>query len=204
MRLGVFGGTFDPVHLGHLIAAEEVRAKSGLEKVLFVPAGNPWLKAHRAVTPPSDRLEMLRLALQSNPCFEVCTVDLERPGPSYTVDTIVDLKRQFPGAEIFFIAGLDALADLPRWHEPDRLLRMCQVIGMRRPVPCRLNFEELERQIPGASQRIVVVDVPQIEISSSEIRRRIAEGMTIRYQAPEAVEDYIGSRGLYAGIFSGS
>lgn len=198
MRIGVLGGTFDPIHLGHLIAAEEVWARMALDEVLFVPAGQPWLKFERAITPAEHRLEMVRLALESNPYFKVATVDIERPGPSYTVDTIADLKRQLgDGAELFFIAGLDALADLPRWHRAARLLRMCQVVGMRRPGPCKLDFACLERELPGASGNIIVVDVPQIDVSSTEIRRRVAEGLPIRYQVPEAVEGYIRREGLY-------
>lgn len=199
MRLGVFGGTFDPIHLGHLIAAEEVWARMGLGKVIFVPTGQPWLKSNRTVTPAEHRLNMLRLALESSPHFEVSSVDIDRPGPSYTVDTISDLSRQLPKATLFFVAGLDCLADLPRWREPARLLHMCQVVGMRRPECGHLDLACIDEEIPGASLSIQIVDVPQIAISASEIRRRVAEGLPIRYQVPEAVEDYIRRNGLYTG-----
>lgn len=199
MRTGVFGGTFDPVHLGHLIAAEEVWARMRVHRVLFVPTGQPWLKSDRTVTPAEHRLKMLRLALESNPHFEVSTVDIDRPGPSYTVDTISDLSRQLPQARLFFIAGLDALAELPRWREPARLLVMCQVVGMRRPGCAHVDLACIDEELPGASQNVVIIDVPQIDISASKIRRRIAEGLPIRYQVPEVVESYIRRIGLYRG-----
>lgn len=197
MRIGAFGGTFDPIHLGHLIAAEEVCATMELDKVLFVPTGQPWLKSDRMVTPARQRLEMLRLAVESNPYFEVSTVDIDRPGPSYTVDTMSDLSRQLPDAKLFFIAGLDALAELPRWREPARLLRMCQVVGMRRPGCTHLDLACVDEEIPDASRSIRIIEVPQIAISASEIRRRVAEGMPIRYQVPGVVEEYIRQNGLY-------
>lgn len=199
MRIGVFGGTFDPIHVGHLIAAEEVWVRMRLQKVLFVPTGRPWLKSDRAVTAAEHRLTMVRLAVASNSRFEASTVDIDRPGPSYTVDTLSDLGRQLPNAELFFIAGLDAVADMPRWREPARLVEMCQIVGMRRPGCTDLNLACIDEAIPGASRKIMIVDVPQIDISASDIRKRVAEGLPIRYLVPEAVEDYIKRNGLYIG-----
>jgi len=198
MKVGVLGGTFDPVHLGHLIIAEEVRCKLELAEVLFVPTGQPWLKSHRSIAPAADRLEMLHRALRSNPHFRVSTVDLDRPGPTYSVDTIADLQKEL-GAEtkLYFIMGLDALAELPTWREPARLAEMCQIVGATRPGRPNFDLSSLEQAIPQASGRIMLLDVPQIGISSTDIRERVAQGPPIRYQVPESVEEYIREHQLY-------
>ncbi len=125
MNIGVLGGTFDPIHLGHLIIAEQARLKLDLDKVLFVPAGQPWLKSDRDITPARHRVEMVRLAIEGKPYFELCTLEVERPGPSYSVDTLTTLSRQMEGHSIFFLLGWDSLAELPRWKEPERLVRLC-------------------------------------------------------------------------------
>ena len=198
MKIGVLGGTFDPVHLGHLIIAEEVRSKLELAEVIFVPAGEPWLKPHRSISAAADRLEMLHRALQSNPRFRVSTVDIDRPGPSYSVDTIADLRNQMGAeAEFYFIIGPDALAGLPNWREPTRLAEICQIVGVTRPGYRDFDLSSLEPSIPQASRRIMLLDVPQIGISSSEIRERVAQGLPIRYQVPEPVEEYIRQQELY-------
>jgi nicotinate-nucleotide adenylyltransferase len=198
MKVGVLGGTFDPVHIGHLIIAEEVRCKLELAEVLFAPTGQPWLKSHRSITPAADRLEMLRRALQSNPYFRISTVDIDRAGPTYSVDTIADLQNEL-GAEtlLYFILGLDALAELPTWREPARLMEMCQIVGVTRPGYGEFDLSPFEPAIPQASRHIILLEVPQIGISSSEIRARVAQGLPIRYQVPEPVEEYIRERGLY-------
>ena len=197
-RIGVVGGTFDPIHLGHLIIAEEVRQKLDLDEVLFVPAGEPWLKGEARISPGQDRLEMVLLATASNPHFNVSTVDLERPGPTYSVDTIADLKAGLgAGAKLHFIVGFDALAELPLWTKPKRLLDMCQVVGVGRPGHSKLDPRSVESAVPGAAERIVTVAVPQIDISGSDIRRRVSQGRSIRYLVPEEVERYIGEQGLY-------
>ncbi len=196
--IGVLGGTFDPIHLGHLIVAEYVREKLSLSVVLFVPAGQPWLKEGTQVSAGEHRLEMVRLATGSNPHFEVSTIDLERSGPTYSVDTIVALKEKLGTAtRLYFLAGLDALGGLPSWKEPAALLEMCQVVGLRRPGHTEPDWLSLEGVIPGARQRIQVVDAPLVDISASDIRRRVALGLSIRYLVPEPVERYIREHRLY-------
>ena len=198
MKIGLLGGTFDPIHMGHLIIAEEVRLKLALDEVLFIPAGQPWLKSERRVAPGEHRLEMLKLAIGPNPHFKVSTIELERPSPSYSVDTVSALQDEL-GAEVelYFIIGFDALAELPIWKEPSRLLGLCQIVAVGRPGYAELDWRSLEQSIPGISSRVVVVDVPQIDISSTQIRERVAEGLSISHLVPEAVERYILKHRLY-------
>jgi nicotinate-nucleotide adenylyltransferase len=198
MKIGLLGGTFDPIHVGHLTIAEEVRLKLDLNEVLFIPAGQPCLKGERSIAPGEHRLEMLKLAIGSNPRFKVSAIELRRAGPSYSVDTVSALRDEL-GAEVelYFIVGFDALAELPIWKEPSRLLDMCQVVGVRRPGYAELDWRSLEQAIPGISSRVIVVDVPQIDISSTQIRKRVAKGLSIRHLVPEAVERYISENRLY-------
>jgi nicotinate-nucleotide adenylyltransferase len=198
MKIGLLGGTFDPIHMGHLVIAEEVRLKLALDEVLFIPAGRPWLKSERRVAPGEHRLEMLKLAIGPNPHFKVSTIELERPSPSYSVDTVSALRDEL-GAEVelYFIVGFDALAELPIWKEPSRLLDLCHIVAVRRPGYAELDWRYLEQAIPGISARVVVVDVPQIDISSTLIRERVAGGLSISHLVPEAVEGYILKNRLY-------
>ena len=198
MAIGVFGGTFDPIHIGHLIIAEEARLRLGLSNVIFVPAGEPWLKGAREISPAAHRLEMIKLAIASNPHFRVSMGDLDRGGPSYTVDTIADLRRDLgEAANFYFILGLDALAEFAMWREPRRIIEMCYLVAARRPEAREFDSESLERSIPGISRRLIILDNPQIGISSSEIRERVAKGLSIRNLVPDAVERYIREQGLY-------
>lgn len=198
MNIGVLGGTFDPIHIGHLIIAEEARLRLGLSQVIFVPAGEPWLKEHRIISSGEHRLEMIRLAIASNPFFRASTVDLERPGPSYTVDTLTDLRRELgEEAELYFILGLDALAELPTWREPERIVQVCHLVAARRSEARDLDLESLERSIPGISHRVIILDNPLIDMSSSEIRERVAAGLPITDLVSEAVARYITERRLY-------
>jgi len=198
MDIGVLGGTFDPIHNGHLIIAEEARLKLRLERVIFVPAGKPWFKGHRNIAPGEHRLEMIRLAIVPNPRFSVSTVDLERAGPSYTVHTLPDLKRELGGEPTFyFILGIDALAGLPLWKEPQGVVEMCYLVAARRPGVGGLDMEALERAMPGISSRIILLDNPLIDISSTDIRQRVAAGLPITNLVPDAVEQYITEKGLY-------
>jgi len=199
-KIGVLGGTFDPIHLGHLIVAEDIRQKLGLGEVLFVPAGRPWLKLkeEKPISAAEHRLAVVRLAVASNPYFKVSTLELDRPGLSYSIDTVLELKAKLSaGAEIYFIVGPDALAELPRWKDPGRLVEICQVVGIGRPGYAQADLNILESSIPGVSQRIMLMDVPQIDISATEIRRRVAQRLSIRYLVPEAVEKYIAEHRLY-------
>jgi len=199
-KIGVLGGTFDPIHLGHLIVAEDIRQKLGLGEVLFVPAGRPWLKLkeEKPISAAEHRLAMVRLAIASNPCFKVSTMEIDRPGLSYSIDTVLELKAKLGAkAGIYFILGPDALAELPMWKDPARLVEICQVVGIGRPGYAEANLRKLESSIPGVSQRIMLVDVPQIDISATEIRNRVAQGLSISYLVPEAVENYIAEHRLY-------
>jgi len=198
MDIGVLGGTFDPIHIGHLIIAEEARLRLGLSQVIFVPAGQPWLKEHRNFTPGEHRMEMLRLAIAPNPYFRVSTVDLERSGPSYTVDTLTDLRRELgQEANLYFILGVDAIAQLPTWREPQKIVELCHLVVAKRPGVRDLDLHSLERSIADIASRVIILDNPLIDISSSEIRKRVAEGKSIHGMVPEAVERYIREKGLY-------
>jgi nicotinate-nucleotide adenylyltransferase len=199
-KIGVLGGTFDPIHLGHLIVADDIREKLELREVLFIPAGQPWLKLkeEKPVSAAEHRLAMVRLAVASNPYFKVSTMEIDRPGLSYSIDTVLELKSKLGAkAEIYFIVGPDALAKFALWKDPARLVEICQVVGIGRPGHARTDSQALESSLPGVSQRIMLVDVPQIDISSTDIRRRVAQGLSIRYLVPEAVEKYIVKHKLY-------
>jgi nicotinate-nucleotide adenylyltransferase len=198
VKVGVMGGTFDPIHLAHLILAEQARVFLGLDRVLFLPAGAPWRKAERRIAPVADRVAMVRAALAGDPYFEVSLIESERRGPSYTVDTLSVLQRQLgPQAELYFILGQDALADLPNWREPARIVQLARLAVAARPGCPRPDPAALERAVPGIRERIDVVPMPQVDISSTDIRRRVAQGLSIRFLVPAAVEAYIAAHGLY-------
>ncbi|MFN3974726.1 MAG: nicotinate-nucleotide adenylyltransferase [Dehalococcoidia bacterium] len=198
MKVGIFGGTFDPIHMGHLILAEEARERLSLSKVLFIPTGHPWLKAGRPVSPGHHRLAMLNLAIEDNPSFEASDIEIRRPGPTYTLDTLQELRSAWGnGPEIYLLLGLDALRDFPRWHEPRRILEQCILVGMARPGYLDFSPQSLEVVFPGASQRLVLLHGPHIGISGTEIRRRVAMGISIRYWVPRSVELYIYQQSLY-------
>ncbi len=196
MNIGVLGGTFDPIHMGHLIIAEEASVRLGLSKVLFVPAGQPWLKQDRDVTPAVHRVEMVGRAIADNPYFELSTLEVERPGPSYTVDTLTTLGEQLGSrTNLFFILGRDTLAELPLWREPQKVVQLCRLV-----VPPRLgsrDLKHLEKAIPGLLDKVIQLAMPVIGISSSEIRQRIAQGQPIRYWVPSEVEKYIVKHRIY-------
>jgi nicotinate-nucleotide adenylyltransferase len=198
MNIGVLGGTFDPIHVGHLMVAEEARARLNLTETLFVPAGQPWLKLNNVISPAEHRVEMVRLAIADRPYFKLSTMEIERAGPTYTVDTIAELQAQLgAGNELFFILGWDNLNQLPKWHEPSRLVKMCRLVAVPRvdyPAP---DLDSLEAAIPGLSSRVIMLDAPQIDINASEIRRRVARGQSISQLVPEPVERYIQEHGLY-------
>lgn len=197
-KIGLLGGTFDPIHLGHLIAAEDVRTQLGLDQVLFIPARQSPLKQDRQSSPVEDRLAMAELAVASNPYFCVSRVELEMGMPSYTVETVRYLIEQLgPGVVLYFMVGLDQAAQLPRWKDPDALMDLCRLVFMTRPGWSRPDFQTLEAYIPRSRERAMLVEVPAIGISSTEIRRRAAEGLSIKYLVPEAVEEYILSHRLY-------
>jgi nicotinate-nucleotide adenylyltransferase len=196
MNIGILGGTFDPIHIGHLVIAEEARIKLGFTEVLFVPAGQPWRKLDRNITPADHRVEMVRRAIADNPHFKLCTLEVERPGPSYTVDTLTILREQLGSeASLFFILGRDTLAELPLWKEPKKVVQLCRLV-----VPPRLgskDLKHLETAIPGLLDKVIQLDMPVIGISSAEIRQRLAQGLTIRYLVPPEVEKYITEQKVY-------
>jgi len=198
MNIGVLGGTFDPVHIGHLILAEEVRARLNLAEILFVPAGQPWLKVDSPISPAEHRVEMVRLAIADKPYFKLSTMEIERAGPTYTVDTIAEIKARLEaGDELFFILGWDNLAELSLWREPSRLIIMCRLVAVPRPDYPLPDLKALEASIPGLSQRVTLMDKPEIDISASAIRDRVAQGLSIRRLVPEPVDEYIGQHKLY-------
>ena len=198
MNIGVMGGTFDPIHNGHLIVAEEARTRLNLAAVLFVPAGQPWLKPASPISPAEHRVEMVRLAIADKPYFKLSTMEIERAGPSYTVDTIAELLGQLDaGGELFLILGWDSLAELPQWHEPSRLIEMCHLVAVPRPGYSPPRLKSLEHAIPGLSQRVMLMDKPEIDISASAIRDRIARELSIRHLVPEPVNRYIKQHRLY-------
>jgi nicotinate-nucleotide adenylyltransferase len=198
MKIGVLGGTFDPIHVGHLRVAEEVTASLTLDEVIFMPAGQPWLKVNNAISPAEHRLEIMRLALAGRDNFKLSTMEIERPGPTYTVDTMAELGRQLGSEdELFFILGWDNLTQLPQWHEPSRLIELCQLVAVPRvdfPPP---DLKSLEAAIPGLSQRVILLNAPRIDVNASEIRRMVREGLSIRNLVPEVVEEYIKRNKLY-------
>ncbi|MFC2019946.1 nicotinate-nucleotide adenylyltransferase [Chloroflexota bacterium] len=198
VKIGILGGTFDPIHRGHLMVAEEVRARLSLAEVLFVPAGRPCLKDGGGLSAPEHRLKMVHLAIGGNPYYRVSTVEIERVGPSYTVDTMAELKGRFGSEdELFFILGWDNLAQLPRWREPSRLVELCRLVAVPRPGYPRPDLGALEGLIPGLATRVVLMDRPQVDTSASDIRGRIMRGQAVSHLVAEPVEEYIREHGLY-------
>lgn len=196
-RVGVLGGTFDPVHIGHLAIAEEARVRVHLDIVLLIPARVQPLRQQERVSSPEHRAAMLERAVLSNPAFALSRVEFERPGPSYTVDTIALLRERNPRhSEFFFILGIDALAELPHWKEPERLLTFCQITAFQRPGH-DFDPRNLFLQIPLLRERLTLHEGPRLEISSTELRRRVRQGLPIRYLVPDTVDEYIHSHRLY-------
>ena len=198
MNIGVLGGTFDPIHYGHLIIAEVAKARLDLAEIIFVPAGLPWLRTNIPLTAAAHRIQMVRLAIGNKPYFKLSTVEVERAGPSYTVETVAELKGQLgAGDELFFILGWDCLAELPRWWEPERLIKLCRLAAVPRVDHPKPDLKSLEAAIPGLAQRVILLDTPEVDISASEVRQRVAQGLSIGHLVPEPVERYIREQGLY-------
>lgn len=197
-RIAIMGGTFDPIHFGHLVAAEAARDSFKLDRVFFVPSGNPPHKKNYPVTDAKHRYLMTNLAVAANPYFEVSAIEIERPGYSYAVDTVAKFYKTYKQAELFFITGADAILEILTWKSVERLTELCYFIAATRP---GTNLEELHHFIQGLpkniGQKIHIMEVPALAISSTDIRRRVAEHRTIKYLLPEAVEQYIFKNGLY-------
>lgn len=200
MRIGIFGGTFDPVHLGHLILAEQCREQARLEQVWFVPAARPPHKQDRELTPFAQRVEMLALAVAGHPVFRVDDLEKDRPGPSYTVDTLEELGRRHPDADLQLILGSDCLPDLPSWREPARIAERAGFLIVARPAWPIWPVDQLHAALRLPEQaplRLQVVHAPLIELASRDLRRRCAEGRSIRYMVPRAVETYLETHQVY-------
>ena len=198
MKVGVMGGTFDPVHLAHLIVAEEARVELGLQRIIFIPAGEPWMKSDRSITPAEHRAAMVRLAIKSNPAFTISSIEIDRRGPSYTVDTLEALLQDLgQDAELFLLVGWDSLATVPSWKAPYRISKMARLVSFPRPGFEKPDMGPLEKAMPGISGRLIIMERPFVGISSSEVRARVAGGKSIRYLVPPEVEEYIGDSDLY-------
>ncbi|CQR72541.1 putative nicotinate-nucleotide adenylyltransferase [Sporomusa ovata DSM 2662] len=197
-KIGIMGGTFDPIHVGHLVTAEAVRIEYNLEKVLFIPASNPPHKQDSLVTPAIHRYIMTIMATYSNRHFFVSGIELERSGLSYTIDTVKDLIECYGAStEFYFITGADAVKDLPSWQEIDQLLDLCYFVAAARP-GCISYIDQVIKQFGAKGRRSIQrLATPELEISSTDIRERVRKGRSIKYIVPESVEDYIYKEGLY-------
>ena len=191
MRLGVMGGTFDPIHHGHLVAASEVQTRFGLDEVVFVPTGQPWQKDGREVSAPEHRYLMTVVATASNPRFTVSRVDIDRGGPTYTIDTLTDLRRLRPDAELFFITGADALAQILSWKDADELFDLAHFVGVTRP-----GYVLSESGLP--ADRVSLQEVPAMAISSTDCRARVERAEPVWYLVPDGVVQYVNKYRLYA------
>jgi nicotinate-nucleotide adenylyltransferase len=191
MRLGVMGGTFDPIHHGHLVAASEVQTRFGLDEVVFVPTGQPWQKDAREVSPAEHRYLMTVIATASNPRFTVSRVDIDRPGLTYTIDTLRDLRNERPDAELFFITGADALAQILSWKDADELFDLAHFIGVTRP-----GYVLSESGLP--ADRVTLQEVPAMAISSTDCRARVERAEPVWYLVPDGVVQYVNKYRLYA------
>ena len=196
MNLGLFGGTFDPPHLGHLILAEESRSQLNLDKVLWIVSGQSPLKLDRDLSPVEARIEMVQAAIADNPHFVLSRVDIDRPPPHYTVDTLKILAKEFPRDEFYFIMGEDSLRDLPRWREPHEIIKQTMLAVLKRPGN-HFDMADLESKVAGVSSRVVWVPAPQLEIASSDIQKRIKEGKSVRYMVTREVMRVIEEKKLY-------
>jgi len=195
-RIGVMGGTFDPIHHGHLVAAEEARWQFELDQVLFIPTGRPWQKPV-GVSPAEDRYLMTVIATASNPAFTVSRLEVDHQGSTYTIDTLRRLRAGLPeGSRLFFITGADAVLQILTWKEPDQVLAEAELIAATRPDS---DLDSLVRQVPGATGRVHRMEIPALAISSTDIRARVARGAPVQYLVPDGVAHYIQKNGLYRG-----
>ena len=197
MKIGILGGTFDPIHDGHLKIAESARVCLCLDKVIFIPAGRPWLKSDRAVTDAAHRLAMVELAIRDNPRFEVSDIEIERPGPTYTVDTLAELRHSLgDSAELYLILGMDSMRELGRWHRPDLIFEMCTVVAVSRPGVPDVSIPDMERDFPSSGGRVRIVSGPMVDTSATDIRSRAGGDAPLR-GIPGPIRDYIRERSLY-------
>lgn len=196
-RLGIMGGTFDPIHLGHLVCAEQARDQFDLDAVVFVPTGRPAWKQDRYVSDVTDRLAMLRIAIAGNDAFDVSRIEADRPGVTYTVDTLQELHDHYPGnVDLFFITGTDAIGQIAAWRDHERIARLASFIAASRP---GYDVDEAKRANEASGFDINYFEVPALAISSTDLRERVRAGRSVRYLVPKGVEDYIAGHGLYTG-----
>jgi nicotinate-nucleotide adenylyltransferase len=197
-KIGVLGGTFDPVHNGHLAIADEALKEGGLSEVIFMPAGKPYFKLLTAISPGEDRMQMLKLAIAGQAKYSLSLMELEREGPSYAVDSIASIKERVPARDqVFFILGWDALVNLPLWHQAKRLIKICRIIAAPRPGYARPDLSQIEKKLPGLSGRCILMEKPLNDISSTNIRAKAAAGLPIDEWVPAGVGKYIREKGLY-------
>ncbi len=197
-RLGIYGGSFDPVHLGHLLLAETCREACELDRVLYLPCGQSPHKPRGAIATGPQRAEMLAFAVAGDPRFGVCRIELERSGPSYTVETLRQLRIEQPDCELFFLMGADSLADLPLWREPQAILELATIVAVNRGHRPPPDWTTLESRLgPNVRDRVRFVTMPGIDLSATEIRERTRLGQSVRFRVPRAVEEYIRHNGLY-------
>ncbi len=197
MRIGILGGTFDPIHYGHLILAETAYDRFNLDKVLIMPAGDPYFKAERGVSSDPDREAMTRLAIAGNPHFEFSDMELKRPGDSYTVDTLTILKAQSPYDDLFLIVGSDTLFQMEKWYKPQEIFQMATILSSRRNIPNSELDEQMDYLRAKFGAKIVNLYMPNIDISSTDIRDKVKHGMSVKYFLPDSVIEYIKEHGLY-------
>lgn len=195
-RVGILGGTFDPPHLGHLVLAEYAQQSLGLERVLFVPAADPPHKRGAVRTPISYRLPMLELAIADQAYFAVSRIDIDRPGPHFAVDMIRLLQIDLPDAELYFLMGSDSFSDLPRWHQPEALVRLCRIVVLDRPGRA-WALDMHADTLPDLASRTSIISYPRLGISSTEVSTRLHAGQSVRYLVPQPVLDFISEHGLY-------
>jgi nicotinate-nucleotide adenylyltransferase len=204
VNIALLGGTFDPVHVGHLAVAQVVSEKLDPAEVVFIPAAMPWLKSDRIISPAADRIEMVRLAILGNPRYTLSKLETERPGPSYTIDTLREMRARISSQDdLYFVIGWDNLLDLGRWREPSSIIRLSKIVAVPRigyRVPDR---DALEKILPGLSERVILLDKPEIDISASVIRERVSRNLPIDRLVPPLVAEYIRQNGLYRETGSG-
>ena len=196
-KIGIFGGTFDPPHLGHLILASEALEQLKLDHLLWMMTAMPPHKVVSEITPLKQRLELTRAAIAGFSQFELSTLEIDRPGPHYSVDTVALVKKAQPDAQIYFLMGEDSLRDLPSWHEPDRMIAMCEGLGIMRRPGSEAVLKELESSFPNIRQKVTWFNTPQVDISSHDIRQRIKEKRTYQFFIPEAVFNLIDEKNYY-------
>lgn len=196
-KIGVLGGTFDPIHKGHLAIAGESLKRLSLDKVLFVLARQQPLKDRDDIATVENRVEMILLAIEEFPQFELSTVEIDGAGPSYTINTLSILKKQCDHAELYFILGWDSLEELPRWKKPEEIIKLCRIAALTRSTVSPPVVNDLDGVIPGLSKRLILIDIAPVDVSSTDIRRRLRQGLSIHGMVPPQVEDYILSHELY-------